>query len=221
MKGIIFDLDGVITDTAKFHFEAWHALATSLGIPFDEAFNEKLKGVSRMDSLKLILENGNKLDQFNSEELQKLAAKKNEHYVRLLESLTERDILPGIQELLLAAKKQGVKCGVASVSKNAPTVLRALKLEKAFDFVADAAKIKRSKPAPEIFQVACAGLGLLPDEVIAIEDAEAGIKAINSANMVSIGIGATLTDADMTLRHTGLLDFKLVEILYSKARKGR
>lgn len=216
LKGVLFDLDGVITDTAHYHYLAWKKTAESIGIEFDEVFNENLKGVSRIDSLLLILKKDNRENDFTEEEIEALAAAKNEFYVSLLQEITPADVLPGIKELIVALKKQNLKCAIASVSKNARTVLSALGMEQEFDYIVDAAKITKSKPDPEIFIEATRGLGLKSSEVIGIEDAQAGIEAINAAGIISVGVGSGLRDADMTVKHTGLLDLRILEILHSK-----
>ncbi|MBC1497326.1 beta-phosphoglucomutase [Listeria welshimeri] len=216
LKGVVFDLDGVITDTAHYHYLAWKKTAESMGIEFDEAFNENLKGVSRIDSLLLILKKDGRENDFTEEQIETLAAEKNEFYVSLLQEITPADVLPGIKELIVDLKKQNLKCAIASVSKNARTVLNALEMEQAFDYIVDAAKITKSKPDPEIFVEACRGLGLETAEVVGIEDAQAGIEAINAAGIVSVGVGSGLRDADMTVKNTGLLDLRILEILHSK-----
>ncbi|ENQ8492769.1 beta-phosphoglucomutase [Listeria monocytogenes] len=216
LKGVVFDLDGVITDTAHYHYLAWKKTAESIGIEFDEAFNENLKGVSRIDSLLLILKKDGRENDFTEEQIEALAADKNEFYVSLLQEITPADVLPGIKELIVDLKKQNLKCAIASVSKNARTVLSALEMEQEFDYIVDAAKITKSKPDPEIFVEACRGLGLETSEVVGIEDAQAGIEAINAAGIVSVGVGSGLRDADMTVKSTGLLDLRILEILHSK-----
>ncbi|WP_048627466.1 beta-phosphoglucomutase [Listeria ivanovii] len=216
LKGVLFDLDGVITDTAHYHYLAWKKTAESIGIEFDEAFNKNLKGVSRIDSLLLILKKDNRENDFTQEEIEALAADKNEFYVSLLQEITPADVLPGIKELIVALKKQHLKCAIASVSKNAHTVLSALEMEQEFDYIVDAAKITKSKPDPEIFIEATRGLGLKRAEVIGVEDAQAGIEAINAAGIISVGVGSGLRDADMTVKNTGLLDLRILEILHSK-----
>ncbi len=216
LKGVVFDLDGVITDTAHYHYLAWKKTAESIGIEFDEAFNENLKGVSRIDSLLLILRKDGRENDFTEEQIEALAADKNEFYVSLLQEITPADVLPGIKELIVDLKKQNLKCAIASVSKNARTVLSALEMEQEFDYIVDAAKITKSKPDPEIFVEACRGLGLETSEVVGIEDAQAGIEAINAAGIVSVGVGSGLRDADKTVKSTGLLDLRILEILHSK-----
>ncbi|EKS1403700.1 beta-phosphoglucomutase [Listeria monocytogenes] len=216
LKGVVFDLDGVITDTAHYHYLAWKKTAESIGIEFDEAFNENLKGVSRIDSLLLILKKDGRENDFTEEQIEALAADKNDFYVSLLKEITPADVLPGIKELIVDLKKQNLKCAIASVSKNARTVLSALEMEQEFDYIVDAAKITKSKPDPEIFVEACRGLGLETSEVVGIEDAQAGIEAINAVGIVSVGVGSGLRDADMTVKSTGLLDLRILEILHSK-----
>ncbi|EAC9042517.1 beta-phosphoglucomutase [Listeria monocytogenes] len=216
LKGVVFDLDGVITDTAHYHYLAWKKTAESIGIEFDEAFNENLKGVSRIDSLLLILKKDGRENDFTEEQIEALAADKNNFYVSLLKEITPADVLPGIKELIVDLKKQNLKCAIASVSKNARTVLSALEMEQEFDYIVDAAKITKSKPDSEIFVEACRGLGLETAEVVGIEDAQAGIEAINAAGIVSVGVGSGLRDADMTVKSTGLLDLRILEILHSK-----
>ncbi|MBC1460787.1 beta-phosphoglucomutase [Listeria welshimeri] len=216
LKGVVFDLDGVITDTAHYHYLAWKKTAESIGIEFDEAFNENLKGVSRIDSLLLILKKDGRENDFTEEQIETLAAEKNEFYVSLLQEITPTDVLPGIKELIVDLKKQNLKCAIASVSKNARTVLNALEMGQAFDYIVDAARITKSKPDPEIFVEACRGLGLETAEVVGIEDAQAGIEAINAAGIISVGVGSGLRDADMTVKNTGLLDLRILEILHSK-----
>ncbi|HAM1299925.1 TPA: beta-phosphoglucomutase [Listeria monocytogenes] len=216
LKGVVFDLDGVITDTAHYHYLAWKKTAESIGIEFDEAFNENLKGVSRIDSLLLILKKDGRENDFTEEQIEALAADKNDFYVSLLKEIRPADVLPGIKELIVDLKKQNLKCAIASVSKNARTVLSALEMEQEFDYIVDAAKITKSKPDPEIFVEACRGLGLETSEVVGIEDAQAGIEAINAAGIVSVGVGSGLRDADMTVKSTGLLDLRILEILHSK-----
>lgn len=216
LKGVVFDLDGVITDTAHYHYLAWKKTAESIGIEFDEALNENLKGVSRIDSLLLILKKDGRENDFTEEQIEALAADKNDFYVSLLKEITPADVLPGIKELIVDLKKQNLKCAIASVSKNARTVLSALEMEQEFDYIVDAAKITKSKPDPEIFVEACRGLGLEISEVVGIEDAQAGVEAINAAGIVSVGVGSGLRDADMTVKSTGLLDLRILEILHSK-----
>ncbi len=210
IKGIIFDLDGVITDTAKFHYKAWKRLASRLGIDIDEDFNEGLKGVSRMDSLKRILEHGNVLDKYSREDLEALAEDKNEGYKKLLEDLKKEDILDGIEDFINEIRYNNIKIGLASVSKNAPMILDKLGLIDKIDFIADPAKVEKGKPAPDIFIEAARGLGLDIKDTIGIEDARSGVDAMKACNMRSVGIGV---DADLRLESTSQLSLDTLGIL--------
>lgn len=189
IKAFIFDLDGVITDTAEYHYLAWKQLGEDLGINIDREFNETLKGVSRLESLERILALENKENDYTEEEKLELATKKNDHYVSLINNITPKDILPGINELLDDLKENKIKIGLASASKNAIPVLTKLGLLDKFDYVAPASECKNSKPAPDIFLMAAKGLDVEPKYCVGIEDAEAGVDAINSANMYSVGVG--------------------------------
>lgn len=210
IKGIIFDLDGVITDTAKFHYKAWKRLASRLGIDIDEDFNEGLKGVSRMDSLKRILEHGNVLDKYSREDLEALAEDKNEDYKKLLVDLKKEDILDGIEDFINEIRYNNIKIGLASVSKNAPMILDKLGLIDKIDFIADPAKVEKGKPAPDIFIEAARGLGLDIKDTIGIEDARSGVDAMKACNMRSVGIGV---DADLRLESTSQLSLDTLGIL--------
>ncbi|MDO3411386.1 beta-phosphoglucomutase [Saccharibacillus sp. CPCC 101409] len=187
LAGVLFDLDGVITDTAELHYQAWKELADSLNIPFDREYNEKLKGVDRMASLKLILDNGDV--KLPPEEMDELATRKNERYKELLETLTPDALLPGVRKLLKALRREGIGTALASASRNAPTVLDRLGVTDLFDYVADAGAVALQKPDAEIFLAAAEGLGVHPMRCIGIEDAAAGIMAIHRAGMPAIGIG--------------------------------
>ena len=208
VKAIIFDLDGVITDTSELHFIAWRELAASLGISIDEKFNECLKGVSRMGSLELILQHGGQENDYTPAEKEALAAKKNARYVELLQSITPENVLPGVLPFLEECHNNGIRTALASASKNAPFILKKLEISDRFDYVADAAKVARSKPAPDIFLAAAEGLAIAPEYCIGVEDAAAGIQAIHAAGMKAVGIGGeeTLHEADLLLADTGKLD---------------
>jgi len=212
-KALVFDLDGVITDTAELHYLAWKKLADELGLYFDKEQNEALKGVSRIGSFEIILKNNQKLDAYTYEEKEKLANYKNEYYKELIETLTPSDILPGIEQLLIDARAIGIKTAVASVSKNAPRVLERIGLTKYFDTVADAAKVKNSKPDPEIFLTCASQLGIDPKDCIGIEDAQAGIEGILSAGMYAVGINVMITTKapDLMLTSTAELSLELLK----------
>ncbi|NRD76514.1 beta-phosphoglucomutase [Bacillus sp. BRMEA1] len=210
LKAIIFDLDGVITDTAEFHYLAWKAVSEELGIPFTRDFNEELKGVSRMESLEKILVLGGKQNDFTEREKVLLAERKNNHYCRLIEEITPKDLLPGIGDFLAEVKQRGIKIGLASVSKNAFTVMNHLNLTSEFDTIVDAAAIRNGKPDPEIFLRAADQLGIEPNACIGIEDAEAGVAAIKAAGMFAVGIGKAerLAQADLLYRTTKEMQFE-------------
>ncbi|WP_409515063.1 beta-phosphoglucomutase [Atlantibacter sp.] len=210
LQALIFDLDGVITDTAHLHFTAWRSVAAELGITIDEEVNQSLKGISRMASLECILQVGGKAGLFSEAEKEVIAARKNQRYVELLGSLGPGSILPGIAPLLEELRARGIGIGLASASLNAPGILQALGLAAMFDYCADASRVAHSKPDPGIFLAACAGLGVTPSRCIGVEDAQAGIAAINASGMVSIGIGATLRDADLRLNSTEELTWRRI-----------
>lgn len=197
--GFIFDLDGVITDTAKFHYQAWKALADSLGIPIDETFNETLKGISRMDSLDRILAHGHRENAFTPAEKEALAQKKNDHYVQLLEHLTTEDVLPGVVPLLQQAQARHIPCAVASASKNAPLILEKLGVRAYFATVVDPNSLSKGKPDPEIFLAAADSIGVLPQNAIGFEDAQSGIDGLKAAGIYAVGLSASqpLIGADM------------------------
>ncbi|AWH88994.1 beta-phosphoglucomutase [Limnobaculum parvum] len=216
LEAVIFDLDGVITDTAHFHFIAWQKIAGEIGIDIDEQFNEQLKGISRLDSLHRILVHGGKRFDFSTEQINQLAERKNQIYVALLDQLSPAAILPGISDLLKELRQQQIRIGLASVSRNAPQVLAALHLTSQFDFCADANKIQHSKPDPEIFLTACAGLGIDPSRAIGIEDAQAGIEAIKASGMLAIGVGQALTHADWLIPSTQYLNMNALQTLWDR-----
>ena len=210
LKALIFDLDGVLTDTAKYHYLAWKKLADELGYYFDEDMNELLKGVSRLNSFEIILEKNNATDKYTLEEKETLANKKNDYYKEMIEQLTPDDILEGIIPFITEARNNGIKCAVASISKNAPRVLELLEISHLFDYIADAALVKKPKPDPEIFLTCADALGFKPSECIGIEDAQAGIESIHGAGMKSIGINVTVTSIspDVVLKSTAELNYK-------------
>ncbi|MCA1029616.1 beta-phosphoglucomutase [Bacillus timonensis] len=221
LQAVIFDLDGVITDTAEYHYLAWKALGEDIGIPFTREFNEELKGISRMDSLDKILALGGRVNDFSLEEKEQLAHKKNEHYKELIQKISPLDILPGIQELIVEIKEMKLKMGLASVSKNAFTVMDALRLTDQFDVIVDANTIANSKPDPEIFLTAARLLEVDPSHCIGIEDAAAGVDAIKSAGMFAVGVGSvqTLYKADVVYESTSDLSFKNMVELFEKNKK--
>ncbi|MGP4060383.1 beta-phosphoglucomutase [Halobacillus sp. H74] len=224
VEAVVFDLDGVITDTAHYHYLAWGKIAEELDIPFDPSVNENLKGVSRQESLRVILDHGGKEDKFSKSEMEKLASQKNEYYKEMIQELTPEDVLPGIMELITEIKNENIPLGVASASKNAPTVLRALEMDHLFEYCADASRMKRSKPDPEIFLTVCEALEARPEHSIGIEDARVGIEAIKKAGMYAVGVGKNLEEADLTWESTEHLSWTSIKNSFltknSMARRG-
>jgi beta-phosphoglucomutase len=212
-RAFIFDLDGVITDTAEFHYLAWKKLGDELGVTIDREFNEQLKGISRMDSLERILALHPSLTEMPLVEKEKLAYQKNEHYIELIQTITPEDVLPGIEELFQKLQENHIKIAIGSASKNAPMVLEKLGLTRYIDYIVDAAKVTKGKPDPETFTTAADYLNIPYGECVGLEDAAAGIQAINRAGMFSVGIGDKehLAAADYLVSDTTLLD--LEEIL--------
>lgn len=213
LKAVIFDLDGVLTDTAHFHFLAWKQIAGKVGVHFDEAMNEQLKGIDRMGSLDLILQQSDRT--FSDEERHQLAAEKNTNYQALIQQISPEDVFSGVVGLIDVLRTSGFRLGVASVSKNAQFVLQQLGITGAFDYIADAAKISRSKPDPEIFLTVAQALKVPPAYCVGIEDAAAGVQAIKSAGMPAIGVGEpdVLYQADKVVAATGDIQLSTIEAL--------
>lgn len=187
IKALIFDLDGVIVTTEHNHYVAWKKTAESLGIPFTEDENELLKGVSRVDSLKKILELGNK--SISESEFDQLLKCKNDFYVGSIQDLNQNDLLPGVLNLLLQAKEQGIKLGIGSSSKNAKFILELLKIDHLFDVVIDGNGVEFPKPHPEVFLNAANYFGFDAAECIVFEDAASGIQAAKAGGFISIAVG--------------------------------
>lgn len=201
-KAIIFDLDGVIVDTAKYHYLAWKDLANQLGFDFTEEQNELLKGVSRVDSLEILLGIGN--ITLSEKRKKKLLAEKNSQYLSFILKMGDNEILPGIKELLNELVENNIPFSLGSASKNARLILKILNLNHLFDAIIDGNDVDLAKPNPEVFLKAANKLNKNPKDCIVIEDAVAGIKAANIANMISVGIGnkSVLADADYVLENT-------------------
>ena len=199
-KGFIFDLDGVIVDTAKYHFLAWKNLANSLDVDFTKEQNEQLKGVSRINSLEKILNWGNKT--VSADEFQKLLVQKNEEYLEYITKMDESEILPDTEKILdfLIKNNQGIALG--SASKNAVPILEKINLLSKFECIVDGNSVIKGKPNPEVFLKAADGLQVPPTECIVFEDSIAGIQAANAADMISIGIGEqnVLYEADYVFK---------------------
>ncbi|MCY8088939.1 beta-phosphoglucomutase [Bacillus sonorensis] len=212
MKAVIFDLDGVITDTAELHFLAWKRIAEQLHIPFDRDFNERLKGISREESLERILDHGGLSATYSKSAKRDLLVMKNQYYQKLIDNITPRDLLPGIGRLLCELEKKRIKIALASASRNAPSILKRLDLINVFDVIVDPASLKKGKPDPEIFLAAAGHLGVSPVDCAGIEDAEAGIASIKSAGMFAVGVGneRAMHEADLSVRQTSDLSFDLL-----------
>jgi beta-phosphoglucomutase len=187
IKGVIFDLDGVIVDTAHYHYLAWKKLAAELGIDLTIEHNERLKGVSRLQSLDIILALGG-IDVSPSEK-EKLAHRKNTWFVDFIERMSPDEIFPGVKGLIEALRAKGMYVALASSSKNARTVLDILHISPLFDAVVDGTMVVNSKPDPEVFLLAASKLNLRPDECVVFEDAEAGVEAALRAGMKCVGVG--------------------------------
>lgn len=200
-KGFIFDLDGVIVDTAHFHYIAWKKTAEELGFNLTEALNEELKGVSRIDSLKKILDWANV--SISQERFNKMTFEKNEDYLSHVKQMTEEDVLPGVETVLRNLKQLGFPIALGSASKNAKHILERVGLIDVFDTIVDGNSVSKAKPDPEVFLNAAKLLKVNPKDCIVFEDSLAGIQAANSANMTSIGIGdvSILFEADYCFKN--------------------
>jgi len=209
-KALIFDLDGVVVFTDKYHYLGWKKLADENGWRFDEEFNNNLRGVSRMKSLELMLEyNGLDLPE---DEKNRLADRKNEYYKELLQRINESDLYPGAVGFVKKAKEIGLKTGLASSSKNAHAVLVALDLEPLFDAVVTGNDITRSKPDPEIFLLSAKKLGVKPQDCVVFEDAGSGVEAAHRAGMRAVGVGPaeTVGAAEIVMQDYAELDLEQV-----------
>lgn len=209
IKAVLFDLDGVIADTAKFHFIAWKSIAKEEGIDIDEEFNEQLKGVDRVLSFDRILAHGN-ITSLTEDEKEYYRTKKNNLYKELLKDLTPQDVLPGILDLFNELIDNNIKIAIASISQNAPYILEKLNLLDKIDCIADPRTVKHSKPAPDIFLKAAELARVDVKNCVAIEDAQAGIEAINRAGIFSVGVG-NLVDADLLVDSTSKLNLDSIK----------
>ncbi|HGN1704518.1 TPA: beta-phosphoglucomutase [Providencia rettgeri] len=212
VKGLIFDLDGVIVDTAGYHYLAWKQLADEIGISIDEEFNQRLKGISRTESLEKILIHGNKENKYSADEKNILAMRKNEYYLKLLDKVSPSDILPGVLGLINRANEYSLPCAIASASQNAPAILKKLGIDNYFEAIVDPTTLKKGKPDPEIFLKAAELIHVLPQYCIGFEDAVAGIQALKKANIYSIGIIAEgpLPEADQVVHSLSEIDLDLL-----------
>jgi len=208
---IIFDLDGVIVDTAKYHYLAWKTLASKLNFDFTLEQNERLKGVSRVKSLDILLDIGKV--HLSADEKEVLLVEKNEEYLQYISQMDQKEILPGIDDLLHYLKLNKIPFALGSASKNARLILEKLNLLHLFQAIVDGNDVSTAKPDPEVFLIAASKLGKNPESCIVIEDAKAGIEAANRAHMTSVGIGEkrVLKDADFVLNSTSELTIEFVQ----------
>ncbi len=199
IKACLFDLDGVIVDTAVYHFQAWRRLANELGFDFTEHQNEQLKGISRMESLELILKWGN----VTLTEAEKLAwaTRKNDWYLDLVKLMTPKEVLPGVEKFLTDLREAGIKIALGSASKNSKLILERINMLDYFDAIIDGNNITKGKPDPQVFLMGAEATGSLPTECVVFEDAVAGIQAAKAGGMKAIGVGAAdiLTEADFVI----------------------
>jgi beta-phosphoglucomutase len=187
IKAFILDLDGVLTDTAEYHFQAWKRLAEEEGVPFTREDNEALRGVSRRRSLEILL--GDYRDRYAEAEMQEMMARKNGYYQERLQEITEGDFLPGAQRLMTELRERGMKIAIGSASKNTKTVLKQLGVLDFFDVIADGYSVERGKPAPDLFLYAADALDVPPAHCVVVEDAESGVAAALAADMIAVGVG--------------------------------
>jgi beta-phosphoglucomutase len=185
IRGFIFDLDGVLTDTAEYHYRGWKRLADEEGIPFTREDNESLRGIPRRESLMLIL----KGRQYPEEKILEMMERKNNYYLKFIQEVTPKDLLPGARELLEEVHKAGLRSALGSASKNAPDVIRRLGIADLLDAVSDGSSVERQKPAPDLFLHAARQLDLKPEECVVVEDAAAGIQAGRAGGFHTVGLG--------------------------------
>lgn len=209
-KAVIFDLDGVIVSTDDYHYRAWKSMADEEGIYFDREINERLRGVSRMESLEIILEKTEKT--YTDEDKNQMAEKKNSLYRELLNELTPKDILKGVMKVLEDLKENNIKIAIGSSSKNTPMILAKIGLDNYFNAVADGNEIKNSKPDPEVFLLAAKKLEVAPEDCLVVEDADAGVEAALAGNMkvLAVGYASSNPKADYKFKDLSLVDIKEV-----------
>ena len=216
--GVIFDLDGVIVDTAKYHFLAWKNLADHLGFEFTESHNELLKGVSRVRSLEILLDIGQVT--LSEEKKQEYLISKNDYYLQFITKMGPEEILPGVLELLEALDTADIAYVLGSASKNAPLILKQVNLFDRFIGIVDGNSVSKAKPDPEVFLIGSKKLNLKPEQCVVFEDAIAGVEAANAAHMISIGIGdsETLHEADFNFKDITELPDDFLDVLIERTR---
>ena len=211
IKAVIFDLDGVIVSTDEYHFQAWQRLAHEEEITFTEKHNEQLKGVSRMESLEIILKQSRK--SYTAEAKVNMAERKNSYYRDLLKNLSPSHIHPGVLHFLKSLERQGIRVAIGSSSKNAVPILHKLGLIQSFEAVADGTNIKKSKPDPEVFLLAASLLSIPPTNCLVVEDAEAGVDAGLAAGMKVLAVGSASSLEKATFRAKDLSHITIDQLL--------
>jgi len=209
IRAFIFDLDGVLTDTAEYHYRAWKRLADEERIPFDRQENEALRGVSRRESLNLLL----KGRRISDEQAQEWMERKNKYYINMIRQMTPRDVLPGARHLLEEVRSAGLKIAIASASKNASDVLDRIGLRHKIDVLCDGYDVERTKPAPDLFLFAARQLQVTPSECVVFEDAAAGIQAAQAGGMRTVGLGPVERVGEADLVIASLENQRLAKIL--------
>ena len=212
---VIFDLDGVIVSTDQYHYQAWQELAIMHNLYFDKTLNQKLRGVSRAESLHIILKHNHR--SVSDELFNDMLTEKNEMYKELLGNLSKADILPGVTDFIKSLKKSNIKIAIGSSSKNTPLILQKIGIEAVFDEIVDGNQISKSKPDPEVFEKGAKRLNVANEKTIVIEDAVAGIAAAKACNMIAIGVSEHELEADLYLKSLEHLTYKtLIEKLGGK-----
>jgi beta-phosphoglucomutase len=218
-KGFIFDLDGVIVDTAHFHFMAWKHTAEELGFELTLELNEKLKGVSRINSLQKILDWAG--ISISPERFDKLTYEKNEDYLEYVSRMSRSDVLPGVYDFIIEVKALGYSVALGSASKNARRILERVDLLDMFDAIVDGNSVTKAKPDPEVFTKAASLIGVKPEDCVVFEDSQAGVQAANTANMLSVGIGkeSVLNEADIVFRDFNGIKLDVLKSLVDNKKK--
>lgn len=216
IQAFILDLDGVVTDTAEYHFQAWKRLAEEENVPFTRADNEQLRGVSRRRSLELLL--GEYIDRYSEEDFLAMMARKNNYYQAMLTRITENDFLPGARQLLDGIKARGLKIAIGSASKNTRTVLTQLGILDFFDGISDGHTVERAKPKPDVFVFAAGAVGVPVVNCVVVEDAESGVEAALAGGMLAVGIGPESRVGKAHFRYDSTADIDLDEIIKGSAK---
>ena len=211
IEAVIFDLDGVLVSTDDFHYEAWSEMAQEEGIPFDQKNYQRLRGVSRMNCVDIILEKSTRM--YTDKEKQELAERKNRYYLKKIERLSDNHLMPGAKETVQRLKANGLKVALGSSSKNAKTILKRLKMDALFDAIADGNDITHSKPNPEVFLLAANRMGVAPENCLVVEDADSGVEAAIKGKMKVLGIGAARTNPRATITARDLSQIDLIQFI--------